>query len=122
MKTACRAGALEVQFGLEGRQLPTERVAAHLDVEDTEMVAVQHDHSRAGAEDRLAARDEVDERLGKALTLQAEADRRGLAARDHEAVESVEVCGRADLADRRAKVGPVPSREPRTRPGGRVRR
>src|SRR5687767_14921462 len=55
-------GALERELGFEGRQLPTERIAAHRDVEDTEMVSVQHDHSRTGAEDGLAAPDEVDQR------------------------------------------------------------
>ena len=47
--------AVEQQLGLERRQLAAERIAAHVDVEHTEMVAVQHDHSCAGAEHRLAA-------------------------------------------------------------------
>ena len=96
--------ALEQQLSLEGRELPTERIAPHLDVEDTEMVPVQHDHSCTRAQDGLAARDEVDERLTKPLTLHAEADRRGLAARNNEAVEPVEVRGRAHLANVRAQL------------------
>ena len=97
--------ALEQELSLEGRQLPTERIAAHLDIEDTEMIPVQHDHACAGAQDRLSAPDEVDEWLTKPLTLDAESDRRGLAARNNEGVESVEVRGRAYLANVRAELG-----------------
>ena len=91
--------ALEQQLSLEGRELPTERIAAHLDIEDTEMVPVQHDHSCTGAQDGLATRDEVDERLTKPLTLDAESNRCGLAAGNHQGIDVLEIRRRTDLAN-----------------------
>jgi len=92
-------GALEQELSLERRQLPTERIAAHLDVEDTEMVPVQHDHSCTGAEDRLAAPDEVDERLTKPLTLHAESNGGGLATWNDQGIDALEILRRTDLPD-----------------------
>jgi hypothetical protein len=98
-KYGIERGALEREFGLEGRQLATERVATHLDVEYTEMIPVQHDHSRTGAKDRLAAPDEVDERLTKPLTLHPESNSRGLAAWNDQGFDALEIIRRADLTD-----------------------
>ena len=100
--------ALEGELGLERRQLTTERVAADLDVEDTEVVPIQHDHPGAGAQDRPTARDELDERRTKPFTLHAEPDGGGLATGDHERVEPVEVRGRAYLAYLRTELGQGP--------------
>ena len=63
-------------------------------------VAVQHDHSRRRCRARACPlRDELHERLGEALALDAEPDGRGLAARDDQAVEAVEIVGwGSDLA------------------------
>jgi hypothetical protein len=63
------------------------------------MVAVEHDHPRAGAEDGLAAGDEVDQRLGESLSLDSEPDGRGFASRDDESIDALEILGRADLPD-----------------------
>ena len=54
MKTA-RTGssiAADVEVGLEERDLAAERVAPHHDVDEAEVVAVEHDHPGARAEDR----------------------------------------------------------------------
>ena len=104
------------------RDLAPEGVALGAHVEHAEVVAVEHDHPGAGAEHRLAARDEVAQRLGQALALDAERHRRGLAARDDEAVEPLEVLGRADRARLGAQLARASSRAPRSRPGGRARR
>ena len=45
------AGQLEV--GLEAGHLAAVRVAGDLDVDEAEMVALEHDQARAGAEDGL---------------------------------------------------------------------
>ena len=92
-------GALEPQLSLERRQLATECIAAHVDVQDTEMVSGQHDHSCTGAQDRLPALDEIDERLAKALTLHAEPDGGGLATWNDERIEALEIIRRTHLAD-----------------------
>ena len=99
MNTASQRRAFEQQLGLERRKLATERIAAHRDIEDAEMVTVQHDHSRTGAEHRLSARDEVDERLAKPLTLHAEPDGGGLATRNDQGIDVLEVRRRTDLPD-----------------------
>src|SRR5689334_17139402 len=44
------AGHVEIR--LERGHLPPERVAAHPDVDEPEVLAVEHDHPGAGAEDR----------------------------------------------------------------------
>ena len=54
MKTA-RSGSsspAQLEVGLERRDLPAERVAPHRDVDEAEVVAVEHDHPGARAEDR----------------------------------------------------------------------
>src|SRR3954468_4964395 len=45
-----QAGHVEV--GLERRHLAAEGVPPNLEVDDAQVLAVEHDHSRAGAEDR----------------------------------------------------------------------
>ena len=96
-------GALERQLSLEGRQLTTECITAHVDVQDTEMVSGQHDHSCTGAQDGLPAPDEIDERLAKALTLHAEPNGGGLAAWNDQRIDALEILRRTDLADVDAK-------------------
>ncbi len=57
MKTAShRLAAGELELGLERRHLAAERVPADGDVDEPEMVAIEHDHPGAGAEDRPAKR------------------------------------------------------------------
>src|SRR5690242_16348715 len=46
------AVALQVEIGLEARHLASERVAAHLQVQQAEVAAVEQDHPGAGTEDR----------------------------------------------------------------------
>src|ERR1700722_13681922 len=51
-----RAQPRELEIGLERGDLATERVAAHRDVDEPEVVAVEHDHAGAGAEHRRLER------------------------------------------------------------------
>ena len=90
--------ALEQQLCLEGRQLATERIAAHLDVEHTEVVSVQHDHSGAGPKHGLPRTGELDQRRGQALSLNSQPDGRGFAPRDDEPIHSLEITGCADFS------------------------
>ena len=55
MKTARSGVALEVELGLERGELAAERVARTRDVEQSEVVAVEHDQPGAGAEHGRAA-------------------------------------------------------------------
>src|SRR5215216_2323815 len=82
---------IDFQIRFKRRQLTPESVTPDPDVENTEMVAIECDHPSARSEHRLTGPDEVDHRLGKAFSLDSKADRRGLAARDDEGVESFQV-------------------------------
>src|SRR4051795_6823550 len=88
------AEAGEVEIGLEALKLAPERVAARRHVEHAEMVAVEHDHPRAGGEDRGAARGKLAQWLGEALALDPERHRGRLAARHDQPVQTLEVLGR----------------------------
>src|SRR6185503_15619143 len=83
--------------------LPAEGVPARADVEQAEVIAVEHDQAGAGAERGHAAANEVPERLRQPLPLDAEGHRGGLAAGDDERVEPVEVLGGAHDAGLRAE-------------------
>jgi hypothetical protein len=113
---------LHLQVSLETAQLAAESVALGAHVHDREMLTVEHDQAGAGAEDRYAGRPglidvpagRIDvpalpgnarkpaQRLGQALTLDAQGHRGGLPAGNHQAVETVEVCRHAHLAHARA--------------------
>ncbi len=67
------------------------------------MVAVEHDHPRAGAEHRRPARHQRAQRLGEPLALDAEAHDGRLAPGDHQRVESLQIAWHADLARPRAE-------------------
>src|SRR4051794_28012825 len=67
----------DVEVGLERVHLAAEGVAAGRDVGEPEVLTVEHDHSRARAEDR---RLELAERLVEAVELHQARDRRRLAA------------------------------------------
>src|SRR5262249_2010751 len=88
------AGELEV--GLERGDLAPEGVPAHREVDEAEMVAVEHDHPGAGAEHRAP---ELAQRLVEAVEPHQARERRRLAARDDEPVEPVELLRDADLDD-----------------------
>ena len=89
------AQAVHVEVGLEALHLAPERVPARPHVEQPEVVAVEHDQAGAGSEHRGARAHEVAKRLGQALALDAERHRGGLAARDDQRVEAVEVLRRS---------------------------
>ena len=97
-RTGRPVDAGDPQVRLEGADLAAEGVAAALDVEHAEVLAVEHDHARAGAEHRRAGARELAQRLGEPLALDPERHRRRLAAGDDQAVEPVEVGGHAHLA------------------------
>ncbi len=88
----------EVQIGFEAPHLPAEGVALGGHIEQAQVIAVEHDESGARAECGGAGSDEVAQRLGQALALDAEHHRGGLAAGDHKAVEALHVGRRAHLA------------------------
>ena len=92
--------ALELEVGLEARHLPAVGVAVDLDVDEAEVVAVEQDHPRAGAEHR---RREPADRVLEPVEAHQPHDRRRLAARDDEAVESLELLGLPHLDDLRAE-------------------
>ena len=98
------------QVGLEGADLAAERVALARVVGQAEVLAVEHDHPRAGAEHRRAGAHELAQRVGEPLALDAERHRRRLAAGHDQPVEPVEIARHADLAHarRRARAAAVP--------------
>ena len=102
MKTA-RSGSsrpASVEVGLERRDLPPEGVPPHAHVDEAEVVAVEHDHPGARAEDRPAR---TAHRLVEPVEAHQARERRRLAARDHEAVEAVELLRLAHLDHVRAE-------------------
>ena len=94
-----RLVAVELEIGLEARDLAPVGVPVDLEVGETEVGAVDEDHPRAGAEDGSV---EAPDRLVEAVEGGEPQDRRRLAARDHEPVEPVELLGEAHLHDLRA--------------------
>src|SRR4051812_14864401 len=84
------------QVGLERRDLPPECVAPHRDVDEAEMVAIEHDHPRACADHRPL---ETTDPLVEPVELHQPRERGRLAARDHEPVEPVELIGLPNLDD-----------------------
>src|SRR5436190_2088272 len=91
---AALAGKLEV--GLERGDLAPEGVPPHRDVDEAEVVAVEHDHAGARAEHRPI---ELAQRLVEAVEPHQASERSRLAARDDEPVVPVELLGDADLDD-----------------------
>ena len=83
--------ALEVDVGLEARHLPSERVARHLDIEETKVRAVEEDHARTRPEERARARRN---RLLETADPHEPADRGRLPARDDEPVQPSSCSGR----------------------------
>src|SRR4051794_24908531 len=99
------AEAAHVEVGLEAAHLAAECVALGADVEQVEVVAVEHDQAGAGAEDGGAAEDRLAQRTGEALALDPERHGRRLPAGDDDPVEPVEVGRGAHLAAFRAESG-----------------
>src|SRR3954452_20294375 len=93
-----------VDVALEGVDLPTERVAAHDDVEAADGLLAgdavldpvgEHDHPGAGAEHRHAVLGSLAQRLEEGEDPGQLCHRRGLPARDHDAVDLGELLGTA---------------------------
>jgi hypothetical protein len=95
--------AAHLEIGLERAQLTPECVALRADVHQTEMLAIEHDQPGARSQHGRPAVHQLAQRLAQSLALDAERHRRGLAPRDHEPVEVVEVDGRAHFAHARAQ-------------------
>jgi len=74
----------DVEVGLERRDLSPEGVPPYAHVDEAKVLAVEHDHPGARAEDR--ARERAD-RVVEAVQVHKPRECRRLAARDHEAVE-----------------------------------
>src|SRR2546423_3506907 len=79
--------ALELEVGLEAVHLAPESVASCGEVENAEVVAVEHDQSGARGERRRARFDQRAERLGEPLPLEPERHRGRLPTRQDETVE-----------------------------------
>ena len=110
-------GQLEV--GLEARDLAAVRVALDLEIDEAEMVAVEHDQPGAGAEDRLL---EAADRVLEPVEPHQAHERRRLSAGDDEAVEPGELLGLAHF-DRRPRRGAATSPHAHeSSPGGPGRR
>src|SRR5690349_13715241 len=90
----------ELEIGLEARHLPSVAVPRHLEVKHAEVIAVEEDHPRARAEQRLR---ELPQRVLQPVQANEPHDRGRLAARDDEPVEAVELLGLAHLKDLRAQ-------------------
>ena len=90
MKTARTrlVAVADVDVGLEALHLAAERVPLDRDVGEGEVVAVEHDHPRARAEDRRVERAQ---RLVEPVEAHQPRDRRRLAAGQDQAVEPVEL-------------------------------
>ena len=86
--------AVDVEIRLERRRLAAERVPAHADIHEAEMVAVEHDHPRARAEHRPI---ELRDRRVEAVDPHQVHECGRFAARDHEPVEPCELLGLAHL-------------------------
>src|SRR5262245_34572388 len=80
--------ARELDVGLEAPHLAPVRVPVHLEIGEPEMLAVEHDHPRAGPED---GRLELPDRLVEPVELGELDDGRRLAARDDETVDPLEI-------------------------------
>src|SRR5256714_2626139 len=84
----------KAKVGFEARDLPAVGVSLDLDVEEGEVVPVEHDHPRTRAEDRAAERTQ---RLVEPVQAHQAHERRRLAAGYYEAVEPVELLGQPHL-------------------------
>ena len=97
----------EVEVGLERVDLAAEGVAAHGDVDGAEAALVgpavedlgaEEDHPGAGAEGGQPVGQPLGQRVEQPGRLEQHRHRGGLAARQHERVDLVELGGGADLA------------------------
>src|SRR5581483_10384465 len=70
----------ELHIAFERAKLTAEGVALGGDVEQPEVLAVQHDHAGAGAKHGGSAARELTQWVGKAVALDAECHHRGLPA------------------------------------------
>src|SRR4051812_16434103 len=86
----------DMQVGLERRHLAPERVAPDPDVDEAQMVAVEHDHPGARTEHGAVERADA---LVEPVEVHEPRERRRLAAGDHEPVQPVELIGLPNLDD-----------------------
>jgi hypothetical protein len=90
----------ELDVGLEAPHLAAVRIAIDHEIGQPEMLAVEHDHPRAGAEDRFPV---LADRFIEAIDPRQAHDRGRLAAGDHETVEAVELLREPYFDDFRAE-------------------
>ena len=91
----------QVDVRLEASHLPSEGISIDDEIGDIEMLAVEHDHPGTGPEDGACV---GANRVIEAIELGEPHDRRRLAARNHEAVEAVELLRQTNLDDVGAKL------------------
>ena len=83
----------KLHIALEGAQLTAEGVALGGDVEQPEVLAVEHDHAGAGAKHRGSAAHELQEWISKAIALDAECHNSGFPTGDDQRIQTLEVLG-----------------------------
>ena len=95
-RAAFQIGEFQVSF--EGAHLTPEGVALGADVEDAEMVAVEHDQPGTGPEHGRPGPGQLADRVAEALPLDPERHYGRLSARNDQRVEPLELGRHADLA------------------------
>jgi hypothetical protein len=95
-RASCETAHVEV--GLERTQLTSERVALRTHVHQTEMLTIEHNQPCTRSQHWRPAAHQLAQRLTQPLAGDAERHRRGLAPRDHQPFEALQVTGRAHLA------------------------
>src|SRR5215207_3347935 len=90
----------ELEIGLEARHLPPVRIAVDEQIDEPEMLAIEHDHPRARAEHGPL---EAPDRLVEPVEPHQPHERRRLPAGDDEPVEPLELLRLAHLDDLRAE-------------------
>src|SRR5262245_30293005 len=93
------------QVRLERRHLTSERVSPDREVDQAEVIAVEDDHARAGAEDRAR---ELRDGPVEPVEAHQPHERGGLTAGDHEPVEAVELLGLPHLDHVRVELAQHP--------------
>src|SRR5437763_1974257 len=90
----------KLEIRLEARDLPPVRVSLDVDVDEPQMVPVEHDHSGACAEH---GRRELTQRIVEPVEPHQSHERRRLPSRNDDPVETLELLGLAHLDDVRTE-------------------
>jgi hypothetical protein len=78
-----------IKILFEGTNLPAERVSFTDDVHQAKVVAIKHDHSGTGSENRTSVLNKLSERFSKPLPLYSMGHGRRLTTRDDQTIYTV---------------------------------